>query len=92
MANPNQQLIDQLKAVIASLDDAEAQLDAAVVQYQQLKTDTQAAADAACAQAQQQAADAATAADDAIAAANAQKATYEAQEAALRAAVTALGG
>lgn len=92
MANPNQALIDQLNAVVTALDNAEAQLDAAVTQYQTTKANAQAAAAAACAQAQEQAAAAATAADNAIASAQAQKATYESQEAALRAAITALGG
>lgn len=90
--NPNQALIDQLNAVVTALDNAEAQLVAAVAQYQQSKADALAAADAACAQAQAQADAAAATADTAIAAANAQKATYEAQEAALRKAITALGG
>ena len=92
LPNPNQALIDQLKQAIKALDDAEAAIDAGVANLQKTVTDAQAAADAACAAAQKQVDDARAAVATAVAGYNAQKAAYETQEAALRAAVTALGG
>lgn len=76
--NPNQSTIDALNAIIKNLDAAEAQLEAGVATYEKNLKDS---CDSAAA--------ATKAAVDGL---NAQKATYEAQEAALRAAVTALGG
>lgn len=92
MANPNQALIDQLNAVVTALDDAEAQIDAGVKQYQDNLAAAKKAADDACAAAQAQVAAATTATNDAVNGLKAQKATYEAQEDALRKAITALGG
>jgi exonuclease VII small subunit len=91
-ANPNQAIIDQMTSAVNALDAGEAQLDAAVIAYQANLAAAQQAADAACAQAQQAVADATAATNAAIAAAKAQKATYETQEAGLRAAIAALGG